>query len=153
MENLASDRREVVRSFASRLEAVEELLGWLEEVRCPGVPDSLWVQAQTALVEGFTNAVRHAHAPLDPPPPVAVRLLCCSSVLEIQVEDAGAPFQPGRAENPQPDRDSQWGLILLERLQEQHGWSIAYEPGEAGGNVLRIRHALDQDPSCGTPAC
>jgi serine/threonine-protein kinase RsbW len=129
------------RCFPSCLDQVPHLLDWLEAVRWAAIPEDVWVQTQTALVEGFTNAVRHAHAPLDAPPPVRVRLLGGPDGLLIEVEDAGAPFEL-RAEDPEPGRSTGWGLILLQRLQERHGWRIRYEPRPAGGNVLRLRHSI-----------
>jgi serine/threonine-protein kinase RsbW len=132
---------EAVRCFPSRIDAVGELLDWMDGLRRPTIPEAVWVQAQTALVEGFTNAVRHAHAPFDPPPPVRVHLLCRPGELRIEVEDAGALFAL-RADAPEPEGSGGWGLILLRRLEERHGWRITYEPRAGGGNVLRLRRAL-----------
>lgn len=135
---------ETGRGFPSRLECLAELLDWMEDMRPAAVSEEVWVQAKTAVVEGFTNAVRHAHAHLVPPPPVGVRILISSNALELQVEDAGAPFQP-RPRTPQPDQERHWGLIMLQQLEERYGWSINYEPRQAQGNVLRIRRSLPQD--------
>lgn len=103
------------------------------------------MQAQTALVEGFTNAVRHAHAALQPPPPVRVRIRRDGADLLIEVEDAGPPFELRPAE-PEEGRSSHWGLILLMRLQERYGWQVRYNPRPGGGNALTLRHELDPDP-------
>jgi len=54
-----SSRQLTVNSDLDQLEAV---LNWFDRLSDPGVPTDLWMQAQLALVEGFTNAVRHAHA-------------------------------------------------------------------------------------------
>jgi hypothetical protein len=82
---------------------------------------------------------------------VGVRILLSPDALELQVVDAGAPFQPPQAETPDPERERHWGLILLQQLQEQHGWCIAYESRGAAGNVLRIRHSLVQESPPGSP--
>jgi serine/threonine-protein kinase RsbW len=129
-------------TFPSRLDAVSDLLDWMERWHPPAMPEALWAQAQTGLVEGFTNAVRHAHRPFDSPPPVRVRLRWDRDGLLIEVEDAGAPFELN-ADDPEPERTDRWGLILLQGLQERHGWWIRYEPRPGGGNVLRLRHPIN----------
>ena len=144
MENSTPVPRENGRRFPSRLDSVAELLDWMEATRPAALSEELWVQAKTAVVEGFTNAVRHAHAHLAPPPPVGVRIQIDSDALELQVLDAGPPFQP-RPATPQPDQDRHWGLIMLQQLEKRYGWSIHYESVEAQGNVLRIRRRLAQE--------
>ncbi len=144
MDNSTPNTIESGRSFPSRLESLAELLDWMEDMRPPALSEEVWVQAKTAVVEGFTNAVRHAHAHLVPPPPVGVRILTRSDGLELQVMDAGPPFQP-RPAAPQPDQERHWGLIMLQQLEERFGWRIHYEPREGQGNVLRIRRSLPQD--------
>lgn len=132
----------VETEFPSSIEEVPQLLEWFESARWASIPEDLWVQAQTALVEGFTNAVRHAHAALQPSPPVRVRLRRDGTDLLIELEDAGPPFEL-RAEEPEEGRSSHWGLILLQRLQQRYGWKIRYDALPAGGNILSLRHALD----------
>ena len=53
---------ETQAEFPSNLEAMADLVEWFERKRPGGLDDMVWIQAQTALMEGFTNAVRHAHA-------------------------------------------------------------------------------------------
>jgi serine/threonine-protein kinase RsbW len=131
-------------SFPSSLESVQKLLDWMEAIRFKDLSEDIWVQAKTAIVEGFTNAVRHAHADQVPPPPVGVRIVRSPDALVLEVIDSGAPFQM-QAEAPQPDRDRHWGLIMLQRLQERYGWGIDYESTGTRGNVLRIHHSLAQE--------
>lgn len=95
----------VEASFLSRLDSVALLLEWMEQQRPSGVDGQLWVQAQTALVEGFSNAVRHAHAQLDPAPDVVVTLELTPRHLQLQVRDHDPPStspRPGRQKSPLP---------------------------------------------------
>ncbi|MBD2551291.1 ATP-binding protein [Microcystis elabens FACHB-917] len=80
-------------SFPSKLEATQNLLDWFDQLRPAGLDPLVWIQAQTALVEGFTNAVRHAHGPLVSPPPVKVSLGITATHLQLQIHDQGAPFK------------------------------------------------------------
>ncbi len=157
-------------SFPSRLEETQALLDWFEQTSPPGLDPMLWIQAQTVLVEGFTNAVRHAHAHLTNPPPVEVGLEVTPEHLKLRIRDQGEPFdisaawagaeerlgeggQPGR--DPPippapdgdglpalPDRESHWGLIMLGRLRRDFGWAIRYEHLPGGGNELVLQRAL-----------
>jgi serine/threonine-protein kinase RsbW len=144
-------------SFPSRLDSVALLLAWMEQHRPPGVDGQLWVQAQTAMVEGFSNAVRHAHAHLDPAPAVVVTLELTPRHLQLQVRDQGFPFDitPAWAVQGQddvdadplaqaqlPQRDAHWGLVMLARLRRDFGWTIRYDPLPQGGNVLLLRRCL-----------
>jgi serine/threonine-protein kinase RsbW len=153
--------------FPSSLEATERLLDWFERYRPPGLDPLLWIQAQTALVEGFTNAVRHAHGPLVPPPPVMVSVEITATRLRLQIIDQGAPFDitcawtnnssfqdvagqsntlgapsDGDGLPALPDQDSHWGLIMLGRLRRDFGWVIGYDPHPNGGNKLVMERPL-----------
>lgn len=137
--------------FPSSLDAIAEVMEWFEQKRPVGLDDMVWIQAQTALMEGFTNAVRHAHARLEPPPPVGVTLALVSGKLQLGIRDHGAPFdlealwreQASQGEEPLgqdglPEREAHWGVIILSRLQRDFGWSIRYEPLAEGGNLLLL---------------
>ena len=140
---------ETQAEFPSNLEAMADLVEWFERKRPGGLDDMVWIQAQTALMEGFTNAVRHAHALLEPPPLVGVSLSMVGGQLRLGILDHGAPFdlealwreQAIQGEEPfglddLPEREAHWGLIILRRLQQDFGWSIRYEPLSDGGNLL-----------------
>ncbi|MCP9818537.1 ATP-binding protein [Synechococcus sp. Cruz-9H2] len=156
-------------SFPSRLEEIQALLDWFELTSPPGLDPMLWIQAQTVLVEGFTNAVRHANAHLTNPPPVEVALDVTPEHLQLRIRDHGAPFdisaalagaeeplgegQPGGdpPTPPAPDgdglpalpyREAHWGLIMLGRLRRDFGWAISYERLPGGGNELVLQRAL-----------
>lgn len=146
--------------FPSRLEETPALLSWFAELQPASLDPLIWVQAQTALVEGFTNAVRHAHALLESPPAIEVAVALSTSELWIRIYDHGRFFDipafwraledtmgeasEGGAPDPTalPERESHWGLIMLLRLHRQHGWSIHYDPLPEGGNVLNLRRPL-----------
>lgn len=147
--------------FPSHLESTALLLDWFERQQPAGVDPMLWIQAQTALVEGFTNAVRHAHASMAAPPPVVVALEVTAEHLLLRLRDHGPPFditpawspeEPptdtsadplGESELPElPQREAHWGLVMLARLRRDFGWSISYVPLQEGGNVLILRRPL-----------
>ena len=45
----------------SDLKALDQVLFQFNKIYQASIPQKDWLQCQLALVEGFTNAVRHAH--------------------------------------------------------------------------------------------
>jgi serine/threonine-protein kinase RsbW len=157
MANGSSSHRE---SFLvpSHLDGVGEVLARFERLRSPQISDSLWVEGQTALMEGFSNAVRHAHRDLTPPPPVAIDLSRSSAELRIQIDDHGPGYDMEEAwrrldrEQASHDydpleREAHWGMVLLRQLQRQRGWQITYRRRGEQGCRLSISHRIDPLPS------
>jgi anti-sigma regulatory factor (Ser/Thr protein kinase) len=65
--------------------------------------------------------------------------------LSLRIWDLGTPFDLSTAFNEieklnlSPlERDSQWGIIMLMKLQKNHGWHIQYNPVEKVGNCLLV---------------
>jgi serine/threonine-protein kinase RsbW len=137
---------EAQAAFSSNLDAMPALLEWFEQRRPGSIDEMVWIQAQTALVEGFTNAVRHAHGPLDPPPEVGVSMAVEPGCLRLGIRDHGHPFDLEAAWGEQTvdaDREAHWGLIILQKLQRDFGWTIRYQPLSEGGNLLLLEYPLD----------
>lgn len=150
------------RSLAvnSDLGELQTVLTWFERQRHPGVPTDLWMQAQLALVEGFTNAVRHAQVHLVAPPQVQLSLHVCSRLFCLQIIDHGEPFDFGAAlarveaeitaigQDPLA-REAHWGLVMFLKLQKEHGWTISHGRRADGTNGLCLSHPLTADESAG----
>lgn len=131
--------------FPSNLDALATLMEWFEQQRPGGLDEMVWVQAQTALMEGFTNAVRHAHANLNPPPAVEVSVAVEPASLRLGIRDHGLPFDLEAAWRDQiddADREAHWGLIILQKLQKDFRWTIRYQPRSGGGNLLLLECPL-----------
>lgn len=131
--------------FPSSLDALATLMEWFERQRPGGLDEMVWIQAQTALMEGFTNAVRHAHANLHPPPAVGVSVGVEPACLRLGIRDHGNPFDLENAWREQiddPDREAHWGLIILQKLQKEFRWTIRYVPLSEGGNRLLLECPL-----------
>jgi serine/threonine-protein kinase RsbW len=150
-------RRLAVNSDLGELETV---LTWFEQQRHPAVPTDLWMQAQLALVEAFTNAVRHAQTHLVAQPQVQIVLQVSSRLFCLQVVDHGEPFDfsaalarveaeiTASASDPLA-REAHWGLVMFLKLQKEYGWTIRYRRGDDGTNGLSLSHPLTADASAG----
>ena len=52
--------------------ALKDVLAWFDGFHALPIPQGDWLQCQLALIEGFTNAVRHAHKDLPHATPIAI---------------------------------------------------------------------------------
>jgi len=89
-------------------------------VKAPRLNDQ-FDQLNLALAEGFTNAVRHAHADLPSATPIEIELVLQPQQVEICIFDQGKPFDPDSLSEPQPGalREGGYGWFLLRRLADQ----------------------------------
>lgn len=142
-------------SVTSSLDQLETVLAWFGRLRHLPLPGDLWVQAETALVEGFSNAVRHAHGSRSDAPPVELEAWIRDEEFRLVISDHGPPFDLEQAlvalrrlmagsDFDPLERDQHWGLIFLLRLRDQHGWTIVQERSDDGRNHLRVSHPLGQ---------
>lgn len=76
----------------TELEALKEVLQWFESLVFPLVPQKMGWQCEVALVEAFTNAVRHAHQDLPKTTPIDLEVKILPNFLEMCIWDQGQPF-------------------------------------------------------------
>ena len=76
----------------TELEALKEVLQWFEGLVFPLVPQKMGWQCEVALVEAFTNAVRHAHRNLPENTPIDLEIELLPNFLEMRIWDRGQPF-------------------------------------------------------------
>ncbi len=114
-----------VRSLLTELSLV---LSWFNQLNQGAIPSGVWVQCQTALAEGFTNAVRHAHKSKPADTPIEVEVIVQDRCLEIRVWDQGDVFNLAQklASNPKlVDKTSIGGrgLVLLDKISDHLSYS------------------------------
>ncbi|MFS8120685.1 MAG: ATP-binding protein [Microcoleus sp.] len=78
----------------SDIKGVTQVLGWFEScfLEYLPIPKAVLYQFKLATVEGFTNAVRHAHKNLPPETPIELEITVFNSRLELKIWDWGKPF-------------------------------------------------------------
>ncbi|MEW6496654.1 MAG: ATP-binding protein [Cyanobacteriota bacterium] len=74
------------------LQAVSQVLDWYEQLNDLPIPPDVVRQGQLALIEGFTNAVRHAHKGMPLETPIKLEIRVFEKRLEMRVWDYGKPF-------------------------------------------------------------
>ncbi|MBE9041124.1 ATP-binding protein [Oscillatoriales cyanobacterium LEGE 11467] len=86
-----SHHQEVLR-VGTDLAALARILSWFDRFEPPHISQRIWLQCKTALAEGFTNAVRHAHKNLPSNVPIDIEVTQSPQSLEIRILDYGPPF-------------------------------------------------------------
>ena len=76
----------------SRYEAVDQVMAWFNPLKPGFVPDRVWLEIQTALGEGFDNAVCHAHSDLPDHTPIDIYLSIYTHTIQLEILDCGAEF-------------------------------------------------------------
>lgn len=115
----------------TQLETLKEILLWYEQNIQPLLAEPTSWQCQLALVEGFTNAVRHAHQNLPDNTPIELEVNLFPSHLEMKVLDRGKNF------------DLEAELRTQSRLHDT-GNSQAEFLSEGGRGLLWIEQLTDE---------
>jgi serine/threonine-protein kinase RsbW len=107
----------------STLTELNHVLNWFNQLKQPIVPKATWMQCQTALAEGFTNAVRHAHKYHSPETLIEIEVVIQVRSLEIRIWDHGAVFDLDQKletlpEIANPEAIGGRGLVLLHRVAD-----------------------------------
>ncbi len=114
--------KEAQLQVCTDLTALDDVLRWFEQLNTAPLSCEEWWQCETALVEGFTNAVRHAHRHLPQTTPIELEVIVFAHCVEMRIWDRGEPF----------DLEAYLEDILKKPL----------DPWEIGGKGLRIMKEL-----------
>jgi serine/threonine-protein kinase RsbW len=120
------------------LNEISRIAEWYEQFNRHPLSQDLWLEGQIALIEGFTNAVRHAHRHLKHTTPIEINGQFSQAFFQLCIWDCGSPFdfESNLATHSQiissPDfdpytREAHWGSIIMLKLRTQCGWQISYQ--------------------------
>ncbi len=92
-----------------------------------------------ALVEAYSNVVRHAHRD-QPTLPVILKLELQNRELSLEIWDRGAGYDPSdyRAPAPEDKQEHGYGWLILNRLMDR----VEYRLQTDGGNCLTLEASL-----------
>lgn len=109
----------------TELEALKEVLQWFEGLVFPLVPQKMGWQCEVALVEAFTNAVRHAHQNLPKNTPIDLEVKLLPNFLEMRIWDRGKPFdiedklRTSEREASSMEKEGGRGLQFIKKLTDE----------------------------------
>ena len=128
------------------LDAVDQVLEWFDQFNQAPVPGGVWMACQLALVEGFTNAVRHAHKGQPNDLLIDLEVQIFDDRIEIQIWDQGIPFDLHQHLQMMPplnsDKDSSRGLRLMAKIAVM----LDYSREPDGRNRLLLVRKYDSLP-------
>lgn len=138
----------------TNVEAIATVTEWFNQFQRPPFPKRLWIEAQLALLEGFTNAVFHAHRRLSRQTPIDLEAELFTERFHLQIWDQGASydleatFQKLQQLTTDPnfipqEREAHWGSILLLKLRDQFDWQISYTRQEDQRNCFLLEKHFD----------
>ncbi len=117
--------RQYTLQVETELEALKEVLQWFEGLIFPLVPQKMGWQCEVALVEAFTNAVRHAHQNLPKNTPIDLEVELQPNFLEMRIWDRGKPFDldakliKGEREAHSLEKEGGRGLQFIKKLTDE----------------------------------
>ncbi len=74
------------------IKAVAQVLSWVEQLDPLPIPLAVLHQCKLAVIEGFTNAVRHAHKNMPLETSIELEIMVFNEHLEVKIWDWGEPF-------------------------------------------------------------
>jgi serine/threonine-protein kinase RsbW len=128
------------------LKALKAILAWFDDFHdATTIPQDVWLQCKLALVEGFTNVVRHAHQGLPPETPIAIEIIVSTAYLDIKIWDQGPGFDyqamlTRKLQTTTPESEGGRGLQILSRVAD----SVEYTRIDDQQNCLHMRKFFSQ---------
>ena len=123
----------------SDLKAVDQVLLQFNKLYHSTILQQDWLQCQLALVEGFTNAVRHAHKNLPPETPIRIAISLDLKKIAIHIWDYGEPFDLEHFITTISQTDGNWqgsgrGIAIMHQIAD----TLSYKRVSALQNCLTI---------------
>ncbi|OUC15605.1 MAG: hypothetical protein B0A82_06625 [Alkalinema sp. CACIAM 70d] len=133
MESYSLDQKYSLQ-VKSDITVLTQVLSWFNQLYQPSIPKSIWLQCQTILAEGLTNAIRHAHRDQPSGTPVDIEVSFSQQQqaqqqqpqqqIVIKIWDWGTAFDLAQKIQNLPDRiDPQQyggrGIQIMKKLSDQ----------------------------------
>ncbi|MGG6296490.1 ATP-binding protein [Leptolyngbya sp. AN02str] len=121
------------------LGALNQVLAWFDGFAHTFIPQTVWLQCQLVLAEGFTNAVRHAHKFQPPDTDIEIEVQILETCLEIKIWDRGPNNELGtvlKGLSQEMDQEAEGGrgLKLMKKVADE----LSYFRDDSQRNCLLI---------------
>lgn len=119
--------------------AIPQVLAWFHQFNQSEIPEEVWLKCQLALIEGFTNAVRHAHRNLPKETAIELEVKVLHQCIEIRIWDSGTGFDLQSKLNQlthtlSPQSEGGRGLLLMHKIAD----CLSYCRTEGDRNCLLL---------------
>jgi serine/threonine-protein kinase RsbW len=127
--------------------ALKAVLSWFDGFQALPIPPQVWLQCQLALIEGFTNVVRHAHKGLPPETPITIEVTVTDGLLDMKIWDQGPGFDfeamlDRKLKTTTPESESGRGLRIMYRIADR----VEYLHTPDQENCLHIQKRFLKSP-------
>lgn len=124
------------------LRLLAQVLAWFNQLRHPLIPQSVWLKCELALAEGFTNAVRHAHAGKPSETPIEIEVTFQKQAIELRIWDYGSGFDLTEQLHDLPEPAAQEtsggrGLKIIQQTADEFSYRAVDERRNC---LLIIKH-------------
>lgn len=124
--------------------AIKAVLSWFDIFHDLPVPQEIWLQGQLALIEGYTNVVRHAHEGLPKETPIEIEVIATTEYLDIKIWDQGPGFDfenmlRHKLQTTTADSSGGRGLRIMNRIAD----TVEYSQTPDQRNCLHIRKGFE----------
>lgn len=121
-------------------EALKQVLTWFDQFQASAIPHDIWLQCQLALIEGLTNAIRHAHAGMPEETPIEIEVVVSTQSVDIRIWDCGPGFDLESAlkrklATTTSDSEGGRGLKIIHMVAD----TLAYQRTADQRNCLHIQ--------------
>lgn len=120
------------------LNLLPQVLAWFDQFNRSPVPYAIWLECQLALAEGFTNAVRHAHANRTPDTPIEIEVTLEKQAITIKIWDYGPGFDLDQLLNhsiTEQNAEHGRGLKIIQRVAD----ALCYDQIEQRNCLLMVK--------------
>jgi serine/threonine-protein kinase RsbW len=119
--------------------ALKAVLSWFDQFKSAPIPHQVWLQCQIAVIEGFTNAMRHAHVGLPESTPIKIEVSLTEDVIYIRIWDQGPGFDlmstlRHKLNTTHRESEGGRGLKIIYLVADR----LTYEPVAGVGNCLYL---------------
>lgn len=123
---------------------LKSVLAWFDQFKAAPIPHNVWLQCQLAMIEGFTNAVRHAHAGLPLATLVRIEVAVSDRTIDIRIWDQGPGFDlaavlRSKITVSDPESEGGRGLKIMYLVADR----LTYEPAPDHGNCLHLHKTFE----------
>ena len=124
------------------LNILTQVLAWFDQFNGPPLSDEIWLQCQLILVEGFTNAVRHAHKNKPVDCLIELEVILFLERIEMRIWDQGEPFDLNQKLKELPQdldcyAEGGRGLRLIQKITDFLSYT---RTADVGNCLLMIKH-------------
>jgi cellulose synthase (UDP-forming) len=132
---------------SSQPELLPQILAWFDQLRPAALPDQVWLACQTALGEGFDNALHHAHKDLPAETPIELEAVILNYGVLLRIWDCGHPFDLEGYLQTHGEPVDDWaergrGLTILRQVVDD----LSYFRSDDGRNCLLLIKRYEPQP-------